>query len=274
MRLLVPVLVALLAAGSATGRGGGAATSLAPVATASAAEADDARGRTVRVAIPAGVVEPFLRVDGEGPTEVAAFWIDATPVTNAQFLAFVTADPGFRRDRVPGLFAAPGYLRHWAGPDDLGRAEPDALVVHVSWFAASAYCEARGARLPTEAEWELVGRASDRELDGRGDPGFAARVLALTTASDPPGPVGRGTPNAYGVHDLHRTFEWVDDAHASLGALDGRNDDDDRLAAVCGGAADGASDRRDYAAFLRVTVRTAIDAAGSSGHLGFRCAGP
>ena len=82
-----------------------------------------------------------------------------------------------------------------------------------------------------------------------------------------------GTPNVHGVLDLHRTFEWGEDAHASRGALDGRNDDD-RLAAVCGGAADGASDRRDDAAFLRVAVRTAVDAAGSTAHLGFRCAGP
>ena len=39
-------------------------------------------------------------------------------------------------------------------------------------------------------------------------------------------------------------------------------------------AAEGASDRRDYAAFLRVTVRTAAAANGVGPSLGFRCAAP
>ena len=259
-------LAALLAAFVAAG----GARAQAPAEATAAARAEP----TARVRVEGGVVEPFLAVAGETATVVGPFAIDTVPVTNADFLAFVREDPGYRRDRIPSLFADPGYLRHWAGPDDLGTADPQAPVVHVSWYAASAYCEARGGRLPTEAEWELLARASETERDARDDPAFVARALALTTAHGPLAPVGRHAPNAYGVHDVHRLFEWVEDAHASLAALDGRNDDDDRLAAVCGGAAEGAADRRDYAAFLRVTLRTAIDAAGHAGHLGFRCAGP
>jgi formylglycine-generating enzyme len=225
------------------------------------------------VTVPGGSYDPFYPVKGEAPHQVAPFVLDATPVTNAEFLAFVADDPFYQRGALPPVFAAPGYLRHWAGPTELGAADPDAPVVNVSWFAASAYCEARDMRLPTEAEWELVGRASEDRLDARGDPLWAVAVLARTTANGPLPAVGRDAPNAYGVHDMHRLFEWVDDAGSSITTHDSRGDGDDRIATVCGGAAEGASDRSDYAAFLRFAVRAGTSASSVTPHLGFRCAG-
>jgi formylglycine-generating enzyme required for sulfatase activity len=274
--LAATLLLGLVAAGgpfAPAARAQGASAALAAVPDGVAFAAVAARAAAGRRPVPGGLYEPFVVIQGERPVEVAPFALDALPVTNADFLAFVRAEPDWRRDRVPELFATSGYLRHWAGAEDLGTAHPDAPVAYVSWFAASAYCEAQGARLPTEAEWELAARASTTEADGRGDARFLAEVLARTVAGTPQ-PVGRDAANAFGLHDLHRTFEWVEDAHRGLAAIDGRNDDDARLAAVCGGAAEGASDRRDYAAFLRVTVRTAAAANGVGPSLGFRCAAP
>ena len=44
-------------------------------------------------------------------------------------------------------------------------ARPTPPVTNVSWFAAQAYCEARGARLPTTEEWEYALADSGRDQE-------------------------------------------------------------------------------------------------------------
>src|SRR5690348_1454731 len=112
--------------------------------------------------IPAGSYEPLYRRAGEGRVAVAAFALDVEPATNADYLAFVQSHPAWRRGAVKPVFAERGYLADWRGPLDPGDA--DALrrpVTAVSWFAAKAYCESRGKRLPTVDEWEYAASASE-----------------------------------------------------------------------------------------------------------------
>jgi formylglycine-generating enzyme required for sulfatase activity len=226
------------------------------------------------VPIPAAVYRPFYPVEGEGPHAVAAFRIQALPVRNADFLAFVQAHPAWRRDQVPPVFAGPGYLAHWADATTLGEARPDAPVTHVSWFAAAAYCDAQGLRLPSQDEWEVAARADATRADASDDPARRAEILArLTRIASPPGPVGRGRPTVHGVHDLHGlVWEWVEDPWTEIASGDSRDAGDPDLARVCGGASLGARDRADYPAFLRHAVRLGQSPSGVGASLGFRCA--
>lgn len=227
------------------------------------------------VAVEGGEVELLFPIEGEEATRIEPFLIDRVPVTNAEFQAFVEQNPQWSRSAVPELFADSGYLSNWVGDTQLGTLEPRAPVTNVSWFAAAAYCEARGARLPTEAEWEYVAQGGITHRNGKDEPGFNARVLTLTSnRSRNPGPVGQAEANYFGVHDLHGlVWEWVLDIGSSFNTGDSRNEGDRRLQLVCGGGSAGAQDKSDYAAFLRYAYRAGLSGSYSGSGLGFRCAG-
>lgn len=207
---------------------------------------------------------------------VPAFRLAERQVTNAEFLAFVRANPEWQRGRAPALFVDDGYLRHWAGPLDLGDAPPGAPVTNVSWFAARAYARSVGLRLPTEAEWELAAAASADARDARKDPAFKRRILdwyGRPAAARLPD-AGQGEANVWGARDLHGlVWEWVDDFDAALLDGDLRGAAGDEAPGVCGAGAAGAEDATDYAAFMRYAMRTALRARYSAKAVGFRLAG-
>jgi gamma-glutamyl hercynylcysteine S-oxide synthase len=116
--------------------------------------------------------------DNERPrheVDLPAFRIDRAPVTNAAFADFV-ADGGYRRRELwseagwgfreregwerPLYWTAGGGVRRF---DRTAELEPELPVMHVSWFEAGAYARWRGARLPSEQEWEKAARLAGAE---------------------------------------------------------------------------------------------------------------
>lgn len=229
------------------------------------------------VRIPDGVYHPFFR-DARDPKEirVKAFDLDILPVTNGDFLEFVRTHPQWRRSRVKRLFADEFYLKNWAGDLELGTNAPaDAPVTLVSWFAAKAYAQSKGKRLPTVAEWEYAASASPRRPDGANDPEFKRDVLAWysTPASAKPLRVGQNRANYWGVHDLHGlVWEWVLDFNSASLGEDSPGASGIGRQFLCGAGSQGAADVDDYPAFMRYAFRSSLKADYCVHDLGFRCA--
>lgn len=227
--------------------------------------------------IPAGAYVPLQR-SARDPEQVpvATFLLDERPVTNAEFLAFVTALPKWRRSAISPLFADSSYLENWAGDLEPGpRAPADAPVVRVSWFAARAYARWAGKRLPTTAEWEHAASAGYTSPDGKNDAAHNRDLYAWLARPVPSilPAAGHGRPNCYGVRDLHGlVWEWVDDFNTAMVTGESRADTGLERNLFCGAGALGAKGTTDYAAFMRQALRSSLTAKNTTTALGFRCA--
>ncbi|HJS21228.1 MAG TPA: formylglycine-generating enzyme family protein [Steroidobacteraceae bacterium] len=231
-----------------------------------------------QVTLPAAQFSSTLpQGEDQAEVEIRSFRLDRHPVTNGEFLEFVRANPQWRRDRIARLFADPQYLAHWQGSAELGSAaRPAQPVTRVSWFAAKAYCEARGERLPTWYEWEYAAAASETTADARNDPAWRQRILDWyaqpSTGALPD--VERGTANFYGAQDLHGlVWEWVLDYNALLVSNDSREQGGADRLQFCGEGALSAADRDNYAVLMRIAYLSALEARFTTANLGFRCAG-
>src|SRR5688572_7839584 len=157
--------------------------------------------------IPSGTYVPAFRAaNGVPATTVSSFYLDIYPVTNREFLDFVRANPRWQRSLVKSALADTNYLKLWAGDCELGAAAlSNAPVTYVSWYAARAYANWKGMRLPSTAEWEYAANASPTRPDGVNDPDFQRELLAWYAKPSPEilPLVGDGPPNYFGLYNLH-----------------------------------------------------------------------
>lgn len=229
------------------------------------------------VRLPGGEFRSALKYeDTGGRVSIAPFELMRQPVTNAEFLDFVKTHPQWRRDRVAKVFAEPSYLQQWSQPDQLGaQTQPLQPVVNVSWFAADAYCQSQGARLPSWSEWEYAAAADGTRTDARNDAAWRENILSwyARPSNSPLAAVGKSPANVYGVQDPHGlVWEWVEDYASLLVSGDSREQKDPDLLKFCGAGAISMDDRENYAVLMRVAMLSSLDAVNSTSNLGFRCA--
>jgi formylglycine-generating enzyme len=225
------------------------------------------------VRIPAGAYAPLYGRPGDS-LAVGAFELDRRGVTRGEYVHFLMEQPSWRRGVVKPVFADPGYLAGWAAALDPGAYDHDRPVTQISWFAARAYCDWRGMRLPTTDEWEYA--AAFPEAGAGADLAERrARILALYTRPRPPlpGPAAAGFTNVLGVVGLHGgVWEWVDDFQSALAPDDSRATGGRDRQLYCASGASGAADPADYAAFLRYALRSSLHGQSTLSNVGFRCA--
>ncbi|MEM0990878.1 MAG: SUMF1/EgtB/PvdO family nonheme iron enzyme [Pseudomonadota bacterium] len=235
-----------------------------------------------------------------------AFAIDRTEVTNAAFAEFLNAlglalgsdvaAGALRLDDAPkpavDLLAegrrGTGRYPLIALDDDqarigiqAGRFVPtpgygDHPVTETTWAGARAYCRWRGARLPSEAEWEAAARGMDGRVYPWGDAPPDDRLAFVIQRTGQTAPVGSRPAGAspFGLLDMAGSLaEWTSSLRRPYpyDPTDGREDPDQAGERVTRGG--------DYIYDTAHDALTAVHRTGFSNaperghrHIGFRCA--
>jgi formylglycine-generating enzyme required for sulfatase activity len=168
-------------------------------------EITDAKGVVMRL-VPAGEFtmgseSDYSDAKPEHQVYLDTYYMDSYEVTNGLYADCVSVGGCYspkERSQTRSLYYGAEQYK-------------DYPVVNITWNQASGYCQWRGARLPTEAEWEKAARGNDKRTYPWGevlDDTFANYKTGDTTKV---GSYEKGI-SPYGVYDLMgNVWEWVAD---------------------------------------------------------------
>ncbi len=202
---------------------------------------------------------------------VSGFQSMTKAVTVEQYQRFLTEKPEWSKGKALALYVDGAYLEVL----NEGPVKGSIPITSVSWFAARAFCDYYGMRLPTVNEWEYMAAASEHKKDANRDEAFLARILnwyALPRGETAHKSVGTIYKNLYGLWDLHGLiWEWTEDFNSSFVTGESREDSSFNKDMFCGSGSMSGSNKENYAAFMRFAFRSSLKANASVWNLGFRC---
>jgi len=180
------------------------------------------------------------------------FWIDKYEVSQTQFRQF------------NGQARVTPYLQ--------GNNLP---VQEIDWFESKTFCETRGARLPTEAEWEYAARGPESLVYPWGNDFIPENVVYYDNSEKKPAPVGSrpGGKSWVGALDMAGNMtEWVSSLYQPYPyhSDDGREADTGTRTGVSRVARGGAWGFKEFA--LRTAFHFAYSPEVRGGLQGLRCA--
>ncbi len=213
------------------------------------------------VAIPGGTFT-MGRVNAQDPEEtpahsvtVASFHLDRFPITNSAYSEFVRA------------------AQHEPPPDWKSGSYPTGQdywpVDHVSWNDAQAYCQWKGERLPSEAEWEYAACGTDGRLYPWGNNFRPALANTKGSGQGHPEPVGSHPDAAsrFGLLDMSgNVWQWVADRYQPYPGRPPSFSIPDDAKVIRGGSYQSDKDH------VTTTTRNLDHATSRSPIIGFRCA--
>lgn len=231
-------------------------------------EAPDERGVTMRL-VSAGdfTMGSDAGLEDEQTTQLLyldMFYIDKYEVTNLQYRACVQA----------GACLAPKKVNSATRTGYYDKPEFNSYpVVHVDWNMARSYCEWRGARLPTEAEWEKAARGSEGNTYPWGEDISCDRANFGGCEKDtvPISSFGNAV-SPYGVYNMAgNVYEWVSSRYLPYpyDRFDGREDLEAPEERVVRGGSWLSTSGDDEARSAR---RLMMDPSTAREDVGFRCA--
>jgi formylglycine-generating enzyme required for sulfatase activity len=221
------------------------------------------------------------RIEREVPQHevaLAGYYIGRTPVTNAEYAAFIEAE-GYQEEEY---WTEAGWARKerdgWTEPrywGDESRNAPQQPVVGVSWYEAVAYSNWLGARLPTETEWEKA--ASWDPIAGKkrrypwGDEHNEEKYDRRSRSWHSVGSFSPEGDSSYDVADMTGCYDWCSTEFADYPYLldDGREQLEGARSRVIRGGWD-----EERFPFARCAYRDWINPWIRSYDLGFRVVAP
>jgi formylglycine-generating enzyme required for sulfatase activity len=229
-----------------------------PIPASSPVEIMDPKGVTMRL-ISAG---DFVMGSNTGQESampghtvaLPAYYMDVYEVTRARYQECVIAGGC---SEVKNVASIESFYR-----------EPNFPMSAVDWDMAGAYCAWRGARLPSEAEWEKAARGTDGRTYPWGEEYDSTYVQIEANSLNNVGMYEKGK-SPYGMYDMAGSvWEWTSDP---LTAYPGNQGDQSYYRETDRVLRGGSWDHPDRTV-LTTWFRFASFTGDSSGYTGFRCA--